>query len=468
MTGPDRVREVSLAVGAIDKLIGEHGIEFVRIEQPDLHGIARFKTVPARQLGAAANRGVNFPLAPVTLGLHCEAVTGTGYQEELGYPDALLRPDLETFAWLPWVDATARVLADPHHVDDGRPVLVGSRWVGRELLKQLESLGYRLLSGLEYEFYLLDPESGQAAYPEVRQFGAFHEADGAVVYDIVRQIQALGIDVTTANVEYGAGQVEINFSPAWGQAAADQAYGFKNAVKEIAARHGRRATFMSKPRIDDSGSGCHFNQSLWRDGRNAFVDTDSPDGISAVARHFLAGQLAHAPALTAFLAPTINCYKRFRPHSFAPWQADWGFDNRNVAWRVKSLRDDRTCIENRLGAATANPYLVQAASLAAGLDGIRRKLEPPAPVTARETVQEAALAEAGPWQRLPRRLEDALTALEQDAVLTEALGHGVVQAYLAVKRAEIATARAAIPDFDEPAFAERIDPWERRYYVDLL
>lgn len=449
------------STAALEPLIAAQGIEFVRIEQPDLHGIARYKIVPARQLAQVAARGLNFPLAPVTLGLHCEAVTGTGYQEELGYPDAVLRPDLSTFALLPWVDATARVLADPHHADDGRPVQVGSRWLARPLLAQLDALGYQLLSGFEYEFHLLDPESRQAAHADVRQFGGFAEADREVVYAILRHAPALGLDATTANVEYGIGQVEINFAPAWGLAAADQAHVYKNAVKEIAAQGGRLATFMSKPRLDDSGNGCHYNQSLWRNGRNAFVDTHSPDGLSDLARHFLAGQLLHAPALTAFLAPTVNCYKRFRPDSFAPWQADWGLDDRTVAWRAKSLRDHRTCIENRLGAAAANPYLVQAASLAAGLDGIRREL----PLPPAATVRDRSRAD---WQRLPTRLDAALDALERDERLGEALGSGVVAAYLAVKRAEIARARAAVGDYDAASFDERIDPWERHHYLEAL
>jgi glutamine synthetase len=134
---------------------------------------------------------------------------------------------------------------------------------------------------------------------------------------------AVGLDPITANAEYGPGQMEINFGPAWGVAAADHAFTFKNGVKEIARQHGMIVSFMTKPHIDQSANGCHYHQSLWQGDKNAFLDDSGEDGLSDICRYFLAGQLAHAGAICALAAPTVNCAKRFKLYSFAPTNATW-------------------------------------------------------------------------------------------------------------------------------------------------
>lgn len=444
----------------IQTLIDEHSIEFVRFEQSDAHGLARLKIIPIRHFTKFASQGLNFPLPPLALDVHCAPGRDTGYLEERGYGDSLLFPDLSTFRILPWGDRTARVIADPHHLS-GEPVPVGSRNIVKPLLDELRTMGFQLLSGFEYEFYLLDAKTKLPSFPEVRQFGVLHPADEAIVHDIVRSMAQLGVDVITANLEYGAGQVEINFAPDWGLVAADAAFTFKNGVKEIAIRHERLATFMTKPDIGASANGCHYNQSLWRDGVNAFADPERSHGLSDIALHFIAGQLLHAPALMAFCAPTVNCGKRIRPDFFAPTHAAWGIDNRTVAFRVRNLDAERTYVENRLGGGAANPYLVQAASLAAGMDGIRRRLLPTGPV-------KAGAAEAATAAALPNRLEDALDALERDDIIREALGHEFSRLFVGLKRQEIAKAQASIPDYGDASFSDRVDQWERHEFLELL
>jgi len=443
-----------------ETLARDNAIRFVRIEQPDLHGVARSKTAPARRLAHLARHGLNIPLPPLALDVQCEAVQGTGYLEERGYPDARLILDLDTFAVLPFAEGTARIIADPVHAANGEPARANTRLVARAQFEAAKALGFDVLSGFEYEFYLLDPATREPLSAAVRQFASFEDRDRALLHAIAEGLEGLGVEVTTLNLEYGPSQFEVNFAPAWDLAAADQAYGFKNAVKEIAAKAGRLATFMTKPSIARSANGLHYNISLWREGRNAFLDRAAPDGLSAVARHFIAGQLHHAPALTALLAPTVNCAKRFRPRSFAPFEADWALDNRTAAVRVKGAGSEDTHIENRLGGGAANPYLVAAASLAAGLDGVRRALAPPAP--------RAPGDEAARFAPLPRSLADSLAAFEADAVLTGALGAEFVAVFAAVKRHEIAKARRAISGFDDPAFHDRIDPWELAELADVL
>lgn len=452
--------EVKPSLDDIEAAVRDHGIRFLRIELPDLHGIARSKTVPAARLRTVAESGLNFPLPPLALDVQCEAVQGTGYLEERGYPDVTLVPDLSTFAVLPYAEGTARFIADPRHAASGESVLAASRAVARRAFNEATALGFDVLSGFEYEFYLLDAATLEPATATVRQFATFEDRDRALLFEIAEALGALGIEVTTLNLEYGPSQFELNFAPSWGLRSADQAYTYKNAVKEIAAKHGRIASFVTKPSIARSASGLHFNLSLWSNGRNAFGDTASADGVSSVARHFVAGLLQHAPALSALFAPTVNCAKRFRPHSFAPFEADWGVANRTVAIRIKDAGSDNVHVENRLGAAAANPYLAAAAGLAAGLDGIRRSLSPPPP--------RAPGDEDTRFAALPTSLEASLTALAADETLVSALGPEFIHVFSTVKRHEIAKARRAISGFDDASFHDRVDPWELTELATVL
>ena len=218
---------------------------------------------------------------------------------------------------------------------------------------------------------------------------------------------------------------------------------------------------MTKPQIDQSANGCHFHQSLWQGDRNVFLDASSDDGLSAICRHFLAGQLVHARAICALAAPTVNCAKRFKLYSFAPTNATWGIENRTTGLRVKATRNESTHIENRLGCGASNPYLLMAACVAAGMDGLKHQLEPPAPVAGIAYGMEGVLD-------LPTRLEDAVDALEQDAVLQAALGPEFVKLFVAVKRHEINKAKAALSDYGTPAFSNRVDDWERKEYFEFL
>ncbi len=449
------------SLAAFEKQIASAGVEFIRFEQTDTHGIARSKTVPVRHFKRFAQQGLNFLLGQLGLDAQAGVASGTGYLEEAGFPDSRVKPDLSTFQILPWADKTARVLCEPYYLD-GRPAMAAPRLVVKKLLDELNTMGYQLMGGFEYEFYLVDAKTRQPPFTGIQIFATLrNNFDEGLVYEILRSMSAVGVDIITANAEYGPGQMEINFAPAWGVATADNAFTFKNGVKEIAQRRGMMASFMTKPFIDQSANGCHFHQSLWRGKRNAFVDALSDDGLTDVCRHYLAGQLAHAPALCAFASPTVNCPKRYKLYSFAPTNATWGFENRTTAIRVKATRDDGTHIENRLGSGGSNPYLLMAACLAAGMDGIKNQLEAPAPVSG------IAYGLSGVTD-LPTRLEDALDALEEDAVMKEALGAEFVKLFVAVKRHELSKAKAAIADYGTAEFNNRVDEWERNEYFEFL
>jgi len=449
-------------IGALEKRMAADGVEFVRFEQTDTHGIARSKTVPTRHFAEFAERGLNFILGQLGFDAQGGVALGTGYLEDLGFPDSRLLPDLSTYVVLPWADKTARVLCEPRF-QNGNPAMAAPRAVARQLLDELETSGYRLFSGFEYEFYLVNRDTRQPPYLGIQIFATLrNNFDESLVYQILRGMSAVGVDIITSNAEYGPGQMEINFAPASGITAADHAFTFKNGVKEIAQRNGYMASFMTKPYADQSASGCHYHHSLIdaKTGRNAFHGGQD-DRLSDVARWWLGGQIAHARALTALVSPTVNCAKRYKLWSFAPTNATWGIENRTVGFRMKSLGSNNAHIENRLPGGGSNPYLVMAGVLAAGLDGLKNHLEPPT-----ETMG-IAYGLTGVTD-LPTRLEHALDALEADSAMRSALGEELVKLFVAVKRHEINKARTAIPYFDAPEFSDKVDDWERNEYFEFL
>jgi glutamine synthetase len=456
-------RKSAVNLTDISRAIGEGQIEFIRFEQTDTHGISRSKLVPARHMERFAQDGLNFLLGQLGFDAQAGVAPGTGYLEERGFPDSRIFPDLDTFRVLPWLDATARVICEPRFYD-GQPAAAAPRYVARRQLEALHELGYRFRAGYEYEFYLRGLQTDAPPYSGIQIFATLrNEFDGAFVRQLIRDLRSVDVDIITANAEYGPGQQEINFAPDWGIAAADAAFSFKQAVKEIARQHGYIASFMTKPYADQSASGCHFHHSLFQvsDGANAFDDPSAPHGLSPVARQFIAGQIAHAPALAALFAPTVNCAKRYKLYSFAPTNATWGLENRTVGLRIKGVRGANTHVENRIPGAASNPYLVMAGVIAAGIDGIHKRLEPP------PAVDGIAYGMDGVTD-LPTTLAAALDALEADKVLCETLGEEFIKLFVAVKRHEIGKAHGAIESFTAPEFRDTVDPWEREELFEFL
>ena len=257
---------------------------------------------------------------------------------------------------------------------------------------------------------------------------------------LIRVLQAQGVDIITYNVEHGPGQVEINYGPLDGVAASDRAFVFKGTVKEYLPKHGLLATFMTKPYKGISGSCAHFHISLidkYADS-NVFLDNNQENGLSSIFRSFIQGVLDHAPAAMAVWSPTPNCYRRIRPHTYAPSNISWGIQDRTASVRVKASRDQSTHMEVRVPSALSNPYLVAAVTIAAGLLGVTQG-------------RELMPAGSGPkeddsrYAKLPTEIDTALDALEADGALRETLGEEFVKVYLAMKRHETARLRDEIP-----------------------
>jgi glutamine synthetase len=453
------------------KAVAHLGLEGVRFAFADQHGLLRSKTVTAAELPSALKDGVTFPSSLLMKDTSNKTVfpvftagAGFGIPELEGAADAVMVADPSTFRVLPWVPRTGWVLCDLRF-PDGKPVPFDTRGLLRQVLARLGDAGYRYLAGLEIEFHVfrlvderLRPEdAGQpGSPPEVSLLSSGYQLLSETRHDqlepaleVLRaNLAGMNLPLRSFECEFGPSQAEVTLSAQEGLAAADAMVLFRSAAKQILRRHGYHATFMCRPKLPNvMSSGWHLHQSLvdGKSGSNAFVS--AKDFLSETGRHFLAGLLDHARGSAAFATPTINGYKRYRPYSLAPDSILWGRDNRGVLLRVMGgPGDPATRIENRIGEPAANPYLYFASQIVAGLDGLRRRLDPG---PAADTPYEKR------GKPLPASLGEAVEALRGDAVLREGLGSTFVDYYCRIKDAEIARFNLEVTD------------WEQREYFDL-
>lgn len=431
-----------------------NAVSSVRVTYPDLHGVQRGKDVPLQEFDHVADHGLAFCWAVMGTDLRHTPVVGG----EAGYPDMVAVPDLRTLVQLPWEPNVAACLADLRRVD-GTPEPTDPRGAVRRAVEGFEELGFAPIVGPELEFFLLEPDDG--APGGVRRYvdrlsmvytvGPQSDPRG-VVKALLEGCAQLGLGAFAMNHEYMNSQYEINLREGPALGAADRAFRLKAAVKDAAAARGLIATFMGKPFNDQGGSGFHIHLSLERDEANAFAEPGAPDGVAPELRSFVAGVLEHAPALMAFLNPTVNAYRRILPDSLAPTHANWGFDNRTTFIRIPPERGHGTRVEIRVGDGAANPYLGTAAVLAAGLDGVRRSLEPPEPLAGDAYHLEGDRAGG----QLPPTLADALDALEADEYIVEAMGRELVETFLTMKR------------FESDRFRAHVSEWELDEYLRHL
>jgi glutamine synthetase len=427
----------------------EQGIQYVRFELPDMHGTSRSKLIPIDHAARYADEGLNMYGGTVVLDSRSDVVPGTLYNEEIAYADQRLKPDPSTAAVIPWADSTGRMICDAYW-DDGRPLGAAPRQVFRRVLERCHELGYEPLIGLEPEFYLLDAETRQPLFDGYHIFNTVRNTWVPLIERIVGELRQFGIDIITANCEYAGSQWEIVFGPSTGMAGPDVGFTFKSATKELAHQEGLIATFMSKPFDNSAGCGAHNHIGL-RDlesGENAMSDPAHEWGLSAVGRNFIAGQLRHARSIYTLLAPTVNCMKRRRTHTFSPTNVSWGPEDRSAFVRVKGGTPASKHVENRAPTGLSNPYLACAGLLGAGLLGIADglTLEPPAAPPAEED-------ESKP--KLPTTVHESLEALESDTAIVELLGEEFVRAYGAMRRYEL------------QRFADHVTDWELQEYLEL-
>jgi glutamine synthetase len=413
------------------------GVRFVRVNHADPHGRCRSKELPIDRLPMATG-GIGYCAASLVEGLDGEPLMGEAFPGGQGFPDLHAIADLASARIAPWQPDTLWLLADLVEAG-GAPSPLCMRGVLQRVIARLARHGLRAMVASEPEFYILrvgdggaiehySPLSGMAYTTGVR-------ADPTgLVRRIHGHLDAFGLGVTTALREFSPGQFEINLAHADALTAADNAFLLEEVIKELAAAEGLLATFMAKPLADSEGSSHHVHASLWRDDDNAF---DEGGELSAAARSFAAGLMLHAQGLSALAAPTINSYKRLGNGELCPSSATFGGDSRQAYVRVPPERGRATRVELRVGDASANPYLLIAGMLAAGLDGIERGLDP----------------DSTPAVPLPRSLDAALVALEADGVLAEMLGAQLLEAMVAVKRRELERFGLAVTDWEWREYA---------------
>jgi glutamine synthetase len=425
------------------------GIHTVFPQYVDLHGVAKGKFVPAGELGTLATQGAGFA------GF---SIWGLGLPRAGKRAEYYARADLTTLQPMSWLPGYARVVCDGFV--DNQPFEDCPRQVLKRQTARLAQHGWTLNAGLEPEFFLLRKTAQGWAPHDARDVLDKPSYDYKsvtrsrdVLHDIVRHCQASGLQVYQADHEDALGQFEINYTYADALKAADNYVLFKMIATSVADAHGLTASFMPKPFAHMAGSGLHFHLSIAeRSGKNVFEETTDPLELSPLAYHFVAGLLAHAGALCALSAPTVNSYKRLvtgnsiSGATWAPTTINYGPDN-----RTSMVRSTHGRIELRVPDPSCNPYLALAAVIAAGLDGIERKLHPGVPSTD-DIEADAHKAVAA---SLPQDLGAALAALQADTVMAQALGGHVVHNFLALKQEEW------------QAYRRHVSAWELEKYADF-
>ncbi|XP_061882360.1 lengsin isoform X1 [Entelurus aequoreus] len=417
----------------IKQQIARENINFVRFEATDLHGVSRSKTVPVRFFHEKAVYGVPMPRSYLELTLSPKSNEVDHGNAANFSSDILLIPDLTTFRILPWAEQTARVICDPCTVT-GNPLRTSPRLIAKQLLGQLQSLGFSLHASFSYECCVLG--APDRIGPKTLLFPAttlLSNHDLPFFQQLVDSMYCMGADIDSMASASGPGQMEINLRPEFGIAAADSAFTFRTGIKEMARKHSYIASFFTDDGLYNAGVLSH---SLWdaNGRRSLFQSGDKPGDLSDIGRKWLAGLLTHSAALSCLMSPGLGCRSHIAKTIKDPKRmlyATCGCNDNSSSFNIKSHGGRETHIDNKLGSAMANPYVVLAATAAAGLDGIRRNLS-----------MESSFHKAPNQQKdfaIPVKLEDALEALGEDHIIRSALGEPFVQYFIAMKKFEIET-----------------------------
>lgn len=415
----------------IIRMVQEEDIQFIRMQFTDIFGQLKNVAITASQIERAVNNEIM---------MDGSSIEGFVRIEE---SDQYLWPDLDTFAILPWrpqYGKVARLICDVHN-PDGTSFQGDPRSVLKRELQRAERLGYTFNVGPELEFFLFQTdENGRPTTQTSDEAGYFDlgplDHGESTRREVTLALEQMGFEIEASHHELAAGQHELDFKYAEALHTADNIMTFKLAVKTLAQKNGLHATFMPKPVYGAAGNGMHVNMSLFRNGRNAFYDETAPNQLSPLATQFIAGLLAHARGFCALTNPLVNSYKRLVPGYEAPCYPAWSTSNRSALIRIPAPRGQGTRVELRSPDPTCNPYLVFAACLAAGLDGIEQGLTPPAPISRNIYEMTAEERSACGLESLPGTLEAAIRALEADRVVLDALGPHTALQYITGKLRE--------------------------------
>ena len=434
----------------IRKSVKEDDVRFIRLAFTDINGTLKAVEVPNSQLETVLSNDVRFDGS---------SIDGFVRLEE---SDMVLYPDFSTWSVLPWSDTTGGkigCLTCSVHTTDGKPFAGDPRNNLKRIIEQMKDMGFTAFDiGFEAEFHLLKLDENGNWTTQVPDHASYfdltsNDESASCRRDIVETLESIGFEVEAAHHEVGDGQQEIDFRFDDALTTADRVQTFKMIVREIAKQHGLFATFMAKPLQGQAGNGMHTNMSLFKGSKNAFYDKNNKYHLSKTALYFLNGILEHARAITAVGNPTVNSYKRLIPGFEAPVYISWASKNRSPMVRVPSAGELNTRLEMRSADPTANPYLLLAACLSAGLAGIKEEKMPMEPVTCNLfDLTEKQRNEMG-IKPLPSTLHNALKAFKKDQLIQDALGEHLTQSFIDSKELEWSQ------------YTQTVSDWERNRYM---
>ncbi|MEE1248338.1 MAG: type I glutamate--ammonia ligase [Lachnospiraceae bacterium] len=435
----------------IIRMVDEEDVEFIRLQFTDIFGTLKNVAITASQLEKALNNQCMFDGS---------SIEGFVRIEE---SDMYLFPDLDTFTIFPWrpqQGKVARIICDVYRPDK-TPFEGDPRYILKKQLEEAKKMGYTFNVGPECEFFLFHTdEDGQPTTISHEKAGYFDlgpvDLGENARRDMVLTLEDMGFEIEASHHEVAPAQHEIDFKYDEALKTADNIMTFKLTVKTIAKRHGLFASFMPKPKSGVAGSGMHVNMSLFKDGENIFVDEKDKNGLSKEAYYFIGGIMKHMRGMTAITNPLINSYKRLVPGYEAPIFIAWSATNRSPLIRIPASRGASTRVELRCPDPSANPYLVLAVCLAAGLDGIRNKIMPPEGVCENVFDMGEEERKRRGIDALPSDLNEAIKELEKDEFIKGVLGEHITEKYVKAKSADWTAYRAQVTEWEIEEYLYKI------------
>lgn len=433
----------------IKKLLKENDVKLIQLQFVDINGQVKNMSVTPEQIDRVLNNEIMLDGSSIK-----------GFRS-IETSDMYFYPDTDSFQILPWTSGnnkSARLICDIYN-PDGTPFDGCPRNNLKRVMKEAEKLGFTMNVGPEAEFFLFEKKDGKVTTETQDKAGYYDvgpdDLGENVRADIVVALKEMGFDIEASHHEVADGQHEIDFKYGDILTTADNVATFRIAVKAVAAQHGLHATFMPKPIFGINGSGMHCNFSLFKNGKNAFLDEKREYKLSDIALYSIGGVLKHIKSITAITNPTVNSYKRLVPGYEAPVYLAWSLANRSALLRVPAKRGNATRVELRSPDPSCNPYLAFAAILEAALDGIRNKIDPPAPVESNIYHLTSKERKKQRIDSLPGSLAEAIEQLDKSLVAKAALGNHIYSEFLSAKKKEWDSFRTYVSGWEIDKYLER-------------
>lgn len=435
----------------IKEIIKANNVKFIKLQFVDINGQVKNMSVPSEQIDKALNNEIMLDGSSIK-----------GFRS-IETSDMFFHPDINSFQILPWRGSdgvnSARLICDIYNAD-GTPFEGCPRCNLKRVMQEAEKLGFSMNVGPEAEFFLFSKDNNGNVTTNTQDHAGYYDVGPEdlgedVRSDIVLTLQEMGFDIEASHHEVADGQHEIDFRYADILTAADNVTTFRVAVKAIAAKHNLHATFMPKPIFGINGSGMHCNVSLFKDGQNAFYDENAEYQLSETAKYAIGGMLKHVKNITAVTNPLVNSYKRLVPGYEAPVYLAWSLANRSALLRVPAKRGVSTRVELRSPDPACNPYLAFAAILETCLDGIRNKIDPPAPVESNIYKLTSKERKKQRIDALPGSLAEALEYMDKSLVAQAALGEHIFKEFMTSKKKEWDSFRTYVSQWELDRYLER-------------